>query len=777
MHGPASTNEWSAFVRAEALLCLFSVALILCFACKCHSQQTNELNPVSFAIASAPSSLTIYPGVSGETAITVTNRSGLSGKVELTVMSRLPSGVSALLVPKQDGSIRLIFIAGEDAQVGMFTVTVAGTSGSASATTNVTLSVNAPTYVLSISPVPFTIARGSTFTSTASVVPWGNFAGTVNLYGYQLPAGVGTHFSPSSTNSTSVLTWTADNAAQTGSFRATIAGDAAGMTSYSQFQQIVTATPAPSFAVGVSPAYVTISQGATATAEIAVTESNGFKGDVSLSVTQLPAGIAATLNPDATSEKSVLTLSSSDSAAVGPTVISVWGSAAGLTSLSPLYVISQPALAFTLGVSPSPLTLSQGSSNTATIAVTAPSVADEDVSLFIASHLPTGIIASLTSRLGMAGALLTLTADESVQPGEYFLNLCGKTDPQSITITLPFFVEKARIVALPFFSLEGGTYSSEQRITISDSTPGAKIYFTTDGTSPTSGSIPYTGPIVVSSTKTIKAVAIASGYADSPVAAATYVITTLAAPVPEIEAMSPAFIAAAGAAFKLSIMGSGFSPGSTAFWGTSALATQFVDSTTLTAQVPTNNIATPGAFAVTVRTGGGISNSMQFEVDSARSTVLGIPVFSPATTEIYAGQTAVFQVTLPAQASDISVTCMNLPQAATCSYLKSANQLTIRTSITSPKGTFHVTVVINATLVSLTTESLVLPLFMMPFAFTRSRLGSRRILLAWPIGLALAATALYAIGCGDPSPAVQAKPPSVSTQQITSSGTIDLTIQ
>ena len=79
--------------------------------------------------------------------------------------------------------------------------------------------------------------------------------------------------------------------------------------------------------------------------------------------------------------------------------------------------------------------------------------------------------------------------------------------------------------AKPVFSLAAGTYTSAQVVTISDATPGATIYFTIDGTAPTTNSIQYFGPITVSETVTIEAIAVGSG-SPSSVASATYTIAT-----------------------------------------------------------------------------------------------------------------------------------------------------------------------------------------------------------------------------------------------------------
>ena len=81
-------------------------------------------------------------------------------------------------------------------------------------------------------------------------------------------------------------------------------------------------------------------------------------------------------------------------------------------------------------------------------------------------------------------------------------------------------------VGMPTFSPAPGTYSSAQTVTISTSTSGATIRYTTNGSAPseTSGAV-YTGPITVANSATIKSIAYESGMADSEISAATYVIT------------------------------------------------------------------------------------------------------------------------------------------------------------------------------------------------------------------------------------------------------------
>lgn len=79
-------------------------------------------------------------------------------------------------------------------------------------------------------------------------------------------------------------------------------------------------------------------------------------------------------------------------------------------------------------------------------------------------------------------------------------------------------------VATPTFSPAGGTYSATQNVSISTTTAGASILYTTDGSTPTASSTPYTVPIAVASSRTIKAIAIKSGMTNSAVATAAYTI-------------------------------------------------------------------------------------------------------------------------------------------------------------------------------------------------------------------------------------------------------------
>lgn len=77
----------------------------------------------------------------------------------------------------------------------------------------------------------------------------------------------------------------------------------------------------------------------------------------------------------------------------------------------------------------------------------------------------------------------------------------------------------------PTFSPVAGTYSGTQNVTITSASADA-IYYTTDGSTPTTGSTLYTGPVAVSTSETLKALAVRPGFNNSAIGSAAYVITS-----------------------------------------------------------------------------------------------------------------------------------------------------------------------------------------------------------------------------------------------------------
>jgi uncharacterized protein (DUF1800 family) len=85
---------------------------------------------------------------------------------------------------------------------------------------------------------------------------------------------------------------------------------------------------------------------------------------------------------------------------------------------------------------------------------------------------------------------------------------------------------EATRVAPPAFNPPPASYSGEQTVDLVTSTPGATIRYTTNGTAPsrTAGTV-YTGPITLTGTTSLRAIAYKDGLSDSPVLLGNYAIT------------------------------------------------------------------------------------------------------------------------------------------------------------------------------------------------------------------------------------------------------------
>jgi hypothetical protein len=123
-----------------------------------------------------------------------------------------------------------------------------------------------------------------------------------------------------------------------------------------------------------------------------------------------------------------------------------------------------------------------------------------------------------------------LTAQDTVNGGIGTANVFGITSGSA--------------AETPTFSPAAGTYTSVQSVTISDATPGATIYYTTDGSTPSPSSTKYTGAITVSSSEAINAVAVVSGLSNSAVGTAAYMLNLPLTQTPVISVASGTYTSA-----------------------------------------------------------------------------------------------------------------------------------------------------------------------------------------------------------------------------------------
>ncbi len=81
-------------------------------------------------------------------------------------------------------------------------------------------------------------------------------------------------------------------------------------------------------------------------------------------------------------------------------------------------------------------------------------------------------------------------------------------------------------VAAPTIAPNGGVFTDAVTVVLADATTGASLYFTLDGSAPTTASARYTAPFVLTNTAVVKVEAVKPGAVDSPVVSATFMSST-----------------------------------------------------------------------------------------------------------------------------------------------------------------------------------------------------------------------------------------------------------
>jgi hypothetical protein len=257
--------------------------------------------------------------------------------------------------------------------------------------------------------------------------------------------------------------------------------------------------------------------------------------------------------------------------------------------------------------------------------------------------------------------------------------------------------------------------------------------------------------------------------------ATAHVSITVNPIVPVLGSLSPLIATAGGAAFTLTVNGSGFAAGAIVNWGSSSLTTQFVSATQLTAQVPASDLGSAGTVPVIVQnpgSGSAPSNAMQFEIDSSSGST---PVFSTVTATVNASSSASYPVTLPASATNVSARCLNMPTGATCSYSATNGTVTISTSSTTPSGTYLITIIFTETLPGAASGLILLPILLLPLIATRRKCAKQQIWLTGMLAITIAVVTAT-IGCGGGGNTGSGSTPP-QTHTANSSATVTLVVQ
>ncbi len=484
-----------------------------------------------FTLAPSNQTLTFLQGQTAADTVSVTNLGGFTGAVTLAATG-LPAGVTASFAPGTAAGTQILTLtaaAGAAVTAQPATITLTGTSGSLTASTQVALVVQAgpPGFTLAPSAGTLSLIQSGTGTVTISVNDTGSFTGAVTLAASNLPAGVTVAFATNPATSSSVLTLTASSTAAVGPATITITGTS-GTLSASTTLTLNVAAPAPVFTLAPSAGTLSVAQGASGSVTVAVSGNSSFSGAVTLAASNLPAGVTATFGTNPATSSSVLTFAASSTAALGSATVTITGTSGTLSASTTVALTVTAAPTFTLTPTSPAVSVAVGGSATDTLAVAGRNGFTGSVSLSAAvtsspagaQNIPT-VSFGATSPVTVAGsaggsatlsisttpstsAALTRPAPQGSSPiigggiamaGLLLLGLSGKRRRAGGYHSLTLIAAIAFLFTLTFGIVGCGGGSSPAPA--STGTPGTTAGTYTINVTATSGSITSTSPITL----------------------------------------------------------------------------------------------------------------------------------------------------------------------------------------------------------------------------------------------------------------------------------------
>ena len=317
-----------------------------------------------------------------------------------------------------------------------------------------------PDFTVAASPSSLTIPQGSNGTSTITVSSLNGFNAATTLTASGLPTGVTAAFStnpvtpPANGNATSTLTLTASSTATTGTATVTITGTSGSTTHTATIT--LTVNPPPNFTIGASPSSLTINQGSNGTSTITITSQNGFNSPTTLSASGLPSGVTAAFSPNPvtppanSSATSTLTLTATSTATTGTATVTITATSGSTTHTTTITLTVNTAAQpnFTIGASPSSLTIAQGGNGTSTITITSQNSFNSATTLS-ATGLPSGVTAAFSTNPvtppanGSATSTLTLTASATATTGSATVTITGTSGTLTHSTTIALTVNSS----------------------------------------------------------------------------------------------------------------------------------------------------------------------------------------------------------------------------------------------------------------------------------------------------------------------------------------------
>ena len=447
---PASSNSGSSLTIAVASTTSIGTYTLSIKGTSGTTSVTANLSlvvtgPAPFTLSSSTSSLSAVQGQSATDAISVTALNGFTGSVSFSV-SGLPAGATATFSPTTSTSGTTLSIAiAATAATGTYPLTIAGTSGSITSTTTVSLVVTAaPTFNLSAGSSSVSIVQGQSGTDAISVAALNGFTGTVSFAVSGLPVGATATFTPTTSTSGTSLGIAVASTALSGTYPLTITGTSGSITSSANVSLVVTA--APTFTLSAATTPLTLKQNSGLTDAITVTNGTGFTGTVTLFVSGAPTGVGATFSGNS------LILFVPLATPIGTYPLTITGTSGSSTATLSLPLVVTGASTFTLTPAAPSLTVAPGASATDAVSIVPINGFASSVA-FTVTGLPTGATAAFSPVSSTTGSTLSVSAASTTATGTYPLTVTGSVagtgSSNAFTVTAPISLIVSTSTLLP----------------------------------------------------------------------------------------------------------------------------------------------------------------------------------------------------------------------------------------------------------------------------------------------------------------------------------------